>query len=123
MFSKKNETPANPWADKPFELMSYDELLAVRTRVDQEITGRGPGELEALKEKLILIANAQGVSPSDLFGEPPKPAKKERKKRAVKVRFRNPDNPDETWTGIGKPKKWLQDKIDAGATLEDFAVA
>ena len=123
MFSKKVETPANPWADKPFELMSYDELLAVRTRVDQEITGRGPGELEALKEKLVLIANAQGLSLADLFGQPPKPDKKQRKKREMKIKYRNPDNPGETWTGIGKPKKWLQDKLDAGATLENFVIA
>lgn len=124
MFKAKTETrPANPWAEKPFELMSYDELLAVKTRVDQELNARGPGELEALMVKLTLIANAQGLSPADLFGARSKPKREERKKREAKIRYRNPDDANETWTGIGKPKKWLKQKLDAGATLEDFAVA
>lgn len=123
MFSRRADPPKDSWADKPLGLMSYDELLAVRLRVDQEINTRGPGELEALKEKLSLIARAQGLSPADLFGESPKPERKERKKREVKIRYRNPDNPEETWTGIGKPKKWLKEKLDAGATLDDFIIA
>ena len=123
MFSKSPKPPSNPWADKPFELMTYDELLGLKLRVDQEINARGPGELEALKEKLTLIANAQGLSLGDLFaGDRPKPERKERKKREVKIRYRNPDNPNETWTGIGKPKKWLQEKLEQGRTLQEFLV-
>jgi DNA-binding protein H-NS len=123
MFRKQVEVPANPWAAKPFEIMTYDDLLAVKTRVDQEISSRGPGELEALKEKLTLIASAQGVSLADLFGVKPVPERKERKKREVRIRYRSPDNPDQTWSGLGRPKKWLQEKLDAGANLEEFAVA
>ena len=114
--------PANPWAEKPFELMSYDELLAVKSRVDQEFNARGPGELEALKEKLTLIAQALGMSPADLFGKKPR-GLKERKKREVENQVPKPDNPGEVWTGIGKPKKWLQEKLDQGRHIEEFAVA
>jgi DNA-binding protein H-NS len=122
MFKRKVEVSAAS-AEQRFELMTYDELLSVKTRVDQEIMSRGPGELEALKDKLTLIANAQGLSLAELFGEKPKAERKERKKREVKIRYRNPDNPDQTWSGLGRPKKWLQEKLDAGANLEEFAVA
>lgn len=115
MWGSKKQT-----VEMPVELMSYDELLALKQRVDQELAGRGDAELHALKEKLILIANAQGISLIDLFGG--KPGRKEKKKRVVPIRYRNPDNPAETWTGLGKPKKWLQEKLDAGATVEEFAV-
>lgn len=123
MFGNKPEPKPVAKADKPFELMSFDELLAIKARLDQELASRGPGELEALKEKLSLMATAQGISVADLIGVGPRSVKKERKKREAKIKYRNPDNQDETWTGIGKPKKWLQDKLDAGATLRDFAIA
>ena len=123
MFSKKADPQKVSWADKPLELMSYDDLLAIKMRVDQEINGRGPGEIAALKDKLTLAANAQGIPLAELFGDRPKPERKERKKREAKIKYRNPDNTSETWTGIGKPKKWLQQKLDAGASLDDFAVS
>jgi len=34
--------------------------------------------------------------------------------------YKNPDNPQETWTGRGKKPGWLQSKIDAGQPLESF---
>lgn len=106
--------------DTPMELMSYDEILALKIRVDQELAGRGDAELNALKEKLILIANAQGLSLIELFGG--KPARKEKKKREVRAKYRNPET-GETWSGMGKPKKWLQAKLDTGHSIEEFSVA
>lgn len=38
-----------------------------------------------------------------------------------KVKYRNPDNHEETYSR-GKYPKWLKAKIAAGATLDDFAV-
>ena len=29
-------------------------------------------------------------------------------RRKTPVKFRNPQNPDETWTGIGRSPKWVQ---------------
>ena len=97
--------------------MSYDQLLGLRHRLDQELAGRGDAELQALKEKLLLIAAAQGVTVTDLF----KPPKKERQKRDFPVKYRDPEA-GEGWTGMGKPKKWLQAKLDAGRQLEEFLV-
>lgn len=106
--------------ETPIELMSYDQLLYLKQRVDQELAGRGNAELHALKEKLILIANAQGLSLIELFGG--KPARREKRKREVRAKYRNPET-GETWSGMGKPKKWLQAKLDVGHSIEEFAVA
>lgn len=116
MWNKQEKT------EMPIELMSYDQLLVLKMRVDQELTSRGDSELHALKEKLELIANAQGVSIGELFGVRVPRQKKERKKREVRIKYRNPDNPEESWTGVGKMKKWLAEKIEAGHALEEFAV-
>ena len=111
----------NKKEELPIELKPFDELIYLRKRLDDEIASRGTAELDALKDKLILIANAQGLSLVDLFGSKPPKEKKERKKREFKARYRNPETGEE-WTGMGKPKKWLQEKLDAGHSIEEFAV-
>ncbi|ECB6713962.1 H-NS histone family protein [Salmonella enterica subsp. enterica serovar Hvittingfoss] len=37
--------------------------------------------------------------------------------------YRDPDNPFNTWTGIGKRPTWLQKKLQAGYVLEEMKVA
>jgi DNA-binding protein H-NS len=38
-------------------------------------------------------------------------------------KYRNPDNPVETWAGRGRPPKWVQAALEAGQSLEDLAIA
>ncbi len=40
----------------------------------------------------------------------------------VKPKYRNPEDPSQTWSGRGKRARWLEEKLAAGAKLEDFAV-
>lgn len=40
----------------------------------------------------------------------------------VRPKYRNPELPHQTWSGRGRMAKWLQDKLDEGASLADFAV-
>lgn len=108
-------------AETPIHLMAFDELLHLKQRVDQELAARGDTELYALKEKLILLASVQGISLPELFGQKPEKAK-ERRKREVKPKYRDP-NTGETWSGLGKPKKWLQTKLDEGHSLEELALS
>jgi DNA-binding protein H-NS len=116
MFGRKKEPSAQKTA-RSLSDYSYDELLTFKLDLNTEIEKRGTGELDALKQKLRMVAAALGVEIDELFAE-----KKERKKRSVAVKYRDPDNPDNTWSGVGKPKKWLQEKLDAGANKEAFAI-
>jgi DNA-binding protein H-NS len=38
-------------------------------------------------------------------------------------KYRNPDNPSETWAGRGRPPKWVQAALESGQSLEDLAIA
>lgn len=40
----------------------------------------------------------------------------------VAPKYRDPQNPDDTWTGRGCHPRWLRAKLLAGARLEDFAI-
>ncbi|MCP5419607.1 MAG: H-NS histone family protein [Gammaproteobacteria bacterium] len=36
------------------------------------------------------------------------------------VKYMNPENSKQTWTGRGKRPKWLNEALDAGKTLDDL---
>lgn len=46
----------------------------------------------------------------------------ESRKKELSVKYRNPDNPSETWRGRGIMPRWLQAKIANGHKKEDFKV-
>lgn len=37
------------------------------------------------------------------------------------TKYRNPDNPNETWTGRGKRPRWLNDALASGKNLDDLS--
>lgn len=43
-------------------------------------------------------------------------------RKPVEIRYRNPANEVETWTGRGKQPRWLAAAIATGKSLQDFAV-
>ena len=45
-----------------------------------------------------------------------------RKGTKVPIKYRNPDNPSEQWTGRGVTPKWLRVLLDAGHDKSEFEV-
>lgn len=45
-----------------------------------------------------------------------------RKGGTVPVKYRNPDDPSEKWTGRGMKPRWLRELMDQGRSLEEFEV-
>jgi DNA-binding protein H-NS len=41
---------------------------------------------------------------------------------AVAPKYRNPDNPEETWAGRGLKPRWLAAALKTGKKLEDFSI-
>lgn len=37
-------------------------------------------------------------------------------------KYRDPAKPENTWAGRGKQPRWLKEKLEAGASLEDFLI-
>jgi len=40
----------------------------------------------------------------------------------VEPKFRNPKNPSQTWSGLGRRPHWLHEELRAGRDLEDFLI-
>ena len=45
-----------------------------------------------------------------------------RKKAKGPVKYRNPAEPTQTWTGRGRPPEWVIDAVKGRASLEDLAI-
>ena len=62
-----------------------------------------------------------------LFEESPRPALRTNDLPSVKngrpdVRYRNPDQPAQAWTGRGKPPRWINEWIQSGKSLDALRV-
>lgn len=90
--------------------------------------------IATVRNKLTQLARAEGYSIAELFGAAAPdsgrrgsaakaPAKKAAKNTGkVAPKYRNPDNPTETWTGRGKQPRWLAAQTASGRNLADFLI-
>lgn len=95
------------------------ELQELLPRIEAHIREKRAAEQRALKDELAARASELGFSLDDLFGG----RKHTGGKGKAEVKYRNPENPDETWVGRGRMPTWLAEKLKKrGVKMEDFAV-
>lgn len=99
---------------------SISDLEALQKDIASAIEARKEKEVNDARIHVRELAASLGISLEELIAEPTKPNKKAVKKAEVK--YRNPENHEQSWTGRGLKPKWLVAAIEAGATLESFAV-
>jgi DNA-binding protein H-NS len=98
---------------------SVKELRDLRSRIDVAIVERQKAERTELREKMKALAAASGLSLEDVLGT----KRGKGGKGSVAAKYRNPDNPAETWAGRGRMPLWLNEKLKKrGVTKADFAV-
>ena len=84
-----------------------------------QIVERQKADRAELLAKMVALAGEAGLTIDDVLGS--RRGKGSRGQGAV--RYRNPDNPSEIWTGRGRRPGWIVEKLSRrGVSLEDFAV-
>lgn len=63
------------------------------------------------------VAKEHGFALGDLVD-----ATSSRKRSPSAPKYRHPDNPEITWSGRGRKPAWVVEGLDAGKSLEDFAI-
>jgi DNA-binding protein H-NS len=101
---------------KSFASMSVDQLLALRESLDKFLQHKR----DQLERSLRELGRITGMSGGEKKGRRgPHPAKG----RKVPPKFRNPDNPSDSWAGRGAQPRWLKAHLNAGRKIEEFAVS
>jgi DNA-binding protein H-NS len=93
--------------------MSVDKLTMLREQVNATLSTKVAEERRSVQEQLNRLDRLVG-SRSRANGAGP---------GAVPPKYRNPENPEETWAGRGLKPRWLAAALKSGAKLEDFAIA
>ena len=99
--------------------MSFGDLRYIADSI-AEYAGEVQKMLEQKREERIAELKARMAEDQAALSElQPQPAKMV---KPSKPKYRDPANPECTWAGKGKQPGWLKDKIEAGASLDDFLI-
>jgi DNA-binding protein H-NS len=76
-----------------------------------------------VREKVHALLKAEGVSFDEVFGAGvPGTRGKRRGTGSVAPKYRNPADPEQTWSGRGKRPRWFNEALKAGKKEKDLAV-
>jgi len=91
--------------------MSIDKLMKLKDEIEGTLSAKILEQRRALEAELSKLGGYQ-------------PGKKAtgRRGRPVAAKYRNPENPSETWAGRGLKPRWLTAAIRSGKKIEDFAI-
>ena len=96
--------------------LTVAQLLDLQKRVEAALVERKAEEARDVKEKLQALAEKSGFSLAVLFGS------KRGKRGPAAIKYRNPKDPSQTWTGRGRKPNWLVAALKKGAKLDSFSV-
>ena len=96
--------------------MSLDQLSRLKEQVTTALSARVIEERRAVQDQLSKLdrLGARGSRGNRVRGGT---------RGAVAPKYRNPDNPAETWAGRGLKPRWLAAALKTGKKLEDFSIA
>jgi DNA-binding protein H-NS len=102
--------------------MSYAQLLELRDRVDQALVAAREAEKRELREKMELLAKKAGLSLAEIFSANGSADNRKLKSKKVVIKYRNPKDASQTWSGRGRQPNWLAGALKKGQKLDSFLV-
>lgn len=101
--------------------LSVDELKRLQLEAEALIESKKDQAIEDAYNQIMAIAENVGLSIEQIM-EMGAQKRKQTTRKSVEPRYRNRNNPEETWTGRGKQPRWLVAELEKGANLEDFLI-
>ena len=97
--------------------LSFDDLKYISGKIEEYAA-----EVQAMldtkaQERLAELKARIAADQAELEALQPQPAKMV---NPSTPKYRDPAKPENTWAGRGKKPGWLLEKLEAGASLEDF---
>jgi DNA-binding protein H-NS len=97
--------------------MSIDKLVKLKDQVEAALATKVMDQRRSLESELSKLGRfSTGTGRTKGFG-------RGGARGAVAPKYRNPDNPSETWAGRGLKPRWLAAALKEGKKIEDFAIA
>jgi DNA-binding protein H-NS len=97
------------------ELLSTEELWVLHQKVTATLKAKIIAENKVLEDRLLQLSGRLRLAQTSKTPE-------RRSYPTVFPKFRNPEQPSETWTGRGKKPRWLTAQLESGKQINDFRI-
>lgn len=87
--------------------LDIDQLTDLVTKAQAEMASRERQRRKDLRAELERRVDADGYKMSDIFPELGSASGSGARRQKRPAKYRNPQNPDDTWSGIGRTPKWV----------------
>ena len=101
------------------EKMPYKELIELQEEIAAAIVRRRDEERNEMKKKIEELVTDSGFAVDEIFG---KARRAGRRGAAPSVKYRNPKDASQTWTGRGRKPNWLVEALGKGQKIDTFLV-
>jgi DNA-binding protein H-NS len=92
--------------------MGVDDLWGLHLEISEMLGRKLEAKRRLLEERIKRVrGKLPDIAPSARRPYP-----------SVLPKFRNPDQPSETWAGRGKKPRWLTRQLRSGRRLDDFRI-
>lgn len=100
--------------------MKLRELLKLEDDLQEAIKVRKATEAREVKQKMAELAKREGFTLEDVFGK--KLFSGRGYRSSMQAKYRNPEDSTQTWTGRGRKPNWMVQRLNKGASLDEFRV-
>jgi DNA-binding protein H-NS len=97
------------------EILSIEELEVLHQNMTATLRAKISAEKKVLEDRLSQLNGRFRVKQTTETPE-------RRSYPTVLPKFRNPEQPSETWTGRGKKPRWLAAQLKSGKQIDDFRI-
>jgi DNA-binding protein H-NS len=101
--------------------MSVDEMWRLHEKIGQVLSVRLTSEKRELEKRLAQLRRENEMHA--VSTEPAGVSRERRKYPRVYPKYRNPNDPAETWSGRGKQPRWLVAALKTGRRIEEFMIS
>ncbi len=105
--------------------MTRKELEKLRSNVEKALEKLAEKEKKAALAAAEKAASAHGYSLAEITGNAPIKKTRKTKMRAKTIsqpKFKNPADPNQTWTGKGRQPEWFKAAIKAGTSPDAMEI-
>ena len=95
-------------ADIDLSRLNIEQLTALVGKAQSEVASREGKRRKDLRSELERRIVAAGYKLGDIFPALASGTTSGSQRQKRPAKYRNPQNPEETWSGIGRSPKWVQ---------------
>jgi DNA-binding protein H-NS len=97
------------------EVLSTDELGVLHEKIVATLTVKISAEKKVLEDRLAQLTGSFRFEQTSKIPE-------RRPYPTVFPKYRNPEQPSETWAGRGKKPRWMTAQLKSGKQIDDFRI-